>query len=104
MAYTRSGEPFAAGSESSYEAALHAKAFVSEQGVTVFRWLRTRGDHGGTQKEAHVALGIERPSLCARFKALEDVGAIRKTDQRRGGCSAYVAVTPAVPGQQIGLW
>lgn len=104
MGYTRAGTPFASRSDTSYEAALHAQAFVSEQGVTVFRWLRTTGASGGTQKEAAAALGIARPSLCARFKALEDAGAIRKTAKRRAGCAAYVAVALGPPTPQLWLW
>ncbi len=88
MPYT-SGIPFAPNSPTSYEAALRAAPFVAEQGVKVYRWLSTRGDSGGTQKEAAVALGMERPSLCARFNALEERLAIEKTDERRGGCAVY---------------
>ena len=88
MPYT-AGVPFAPGSDTSYEAALRAAPFVAEQGVKVYRWLRTRGASGGTQKEAAFALSLERPSLCARFKALEQHTAIEKTPGRRGGCAVY---------------
>jgi hypothetical protein len=86
MAHTRHGEPFAVGSETSYEAALHARAFVSEQGVKVFRWLRDHGDYGGTQKEAAAALNIERPSLCAGSRRSRK--SARFARQRRSGTVA----------------
>ncbi len=95
------GVPYAPGSDTSYEAALRASAFVCQQGLRVYRWVRAQGPHGATQKEAETALGITRQSLCARFKALEDVDAVQKTARRRGGCGVYV-VTQAPP-VQLGL-
>lgn len=99
MGYTRAGEPFANGSETSFEAALHARQFVSEQGVKVYRWLRERRDYGGTQKEAEAALAVARPSLCARFKALEDFKAIQQTSVKRDGCRVYVVTKTSPPAQ-----
>lgn len=101
MPHTATGQPYAAGSETSREAALRASAFVSEQGVRVYRWICEQGLRGGTQKEAEAALGIARPSLCARFKGLEDAEAIRKTRQKRAGCVAYVSC--GAPPVQLGL-
>lgn len=101
MAYTRAGQPFAAPSDTSYEAAIQARAFVAEQGMAVYRWLKQQAK-GGTQKEAAAALNIGRPSVCARFKGLEDAMAIRKTSARRGKCTVY-EVCGAVPSQ-LGLW
>ena len=98
MPYTRSGVAFATGSDTSYEAALKAQPFVSQQGMEVYRWLQRRTEHGGTQKEAEQLLCIGRPSICARFKALEDAGAIGKTDERRLGCAVY-RVTGRQPEQ-----
>ena len=92
MPYTPHGEPAAPGSETSYEAALRASTFVAAQGLRVYRWLQSRVD--ATQKEASTALGIDRASLCARFKALEDAGAIAKTSLRRAGCTAYQVIGP----------
>lgn len=102
MAYTREGVPFASGSETSYEAALHAKTFIGEQGVRVFRWLKSRGEYGGTQREAEADIRISRQSLCARFKALEDAGAIRKTRVKRAACVVY-QTTGSVPPEQLTL-
>ena len=98
MAYTRDNIAFAAGSETSYLAALQARKFVARQGVVVYRWLRKRGQHGGTQVECAAHLGISRPSLCARFRGLEQAGAIAKTAVKRAGCFAYV-VTGPMPAQ-----
>lgn len=101
MPHTKHGEPYAGGSETSYEAALRARQFVSEQGLRVFQWLKRRGT--GTQREAERELHIARPSLCARFKALEDVGAIRKTSVKRDGCTAYQVTSVDVP-EQLGMF
>ena len=104
MPYTRHGEPFAAQSDTSYEAALKARKFVAAQGLRVWRWLRyTCLVCGGTQKEAAEALCMGRPSLCARFKALEDAGAILKTTYRRSGCAVYIVCVRDQPTQG-GLW
>lgn len=81
--------PYQPSSETSKAAAEKARAFVGEQGERVLAWLRSREAHGGTQKEAHEGTGIERPSLAARFNALEHVGDIRKTTEKRGGCYVY---------------
>lgn len=99
----RTGLPFAAGSETSYEAAIRAQQFVSAQGLLVWRWLSARGALGGTMKEAAAALGIGRPSLCARFRGLEHAGAIRKLAVKRAGCVAY-SVTHRAPPQQLGMF
>lgn len=84
--------PYQHGSETSKAAAERARAFVGEQGATVLAWLRQRGDKGSTQKETASVLGIGRPSLCARFRALEQVHAILKTSERRGNCVVYRAM------------
>lgn len=99
MAHTRDGIAYAGGSETSYEAAIHARKFVGEQGMTVLRWLQSRTD--GTQKEAERQLHISRPSLCARFKALEECGAIRKTSTKREACVAYKATGTQPPTQMV---
>ena len=83
--------PYQASSETSKAAADRAKDFVGEQGAVVLSFILTRGLKGATQKEAHAALGIGRPSLCARFRALEQTKQIEKTAERRGGCVVYVA-------------
>ena len=101
MPQTAHGVPYAAGSETSYEAALRASEFVCEQGMRVYHWIRAQGAYGATQKEAEAALGISRPSLCGRFKALEDARAIRKTSRRRGGCGVYMVIGPMQ--EQLGL-
>ena len=104
MPYTRAGLPFAAQSDTSYEAALKARKFVAAQGLRVWRWLReVCVPSGGTQKEAAEALNMGRPSLCARFKALEDAGAIVKTAYRRDGCAVYGACVGDQPSQG-GFW
>ncbi len=90
--------PYQRSSDTSKAAAKKARDFVGKQGADVLAWMRSRGEFGGTQKECHTATGIERPSLCARFNALEGVHAILKTGDRRGCCVVYrtmydVAVT-----------
>lgn len=84
--------PYQRGSDTSRDAAIRAQAFVGEQGATVYAWIASQGAHGGTQKEAERALGIGRPSLCARFRALELTSAILKTGERRGSCVVYRAM------------
>lgn len=103
MSHTRDGLAYAGGSETSYEAALRARAFVAEQGLKVYRWLKAKGLHGGTQREAEAELHISRPSLCARFKGLEEAGAIKKSSQRRDKCQAYVVTGDQVP-EQLGMF
>jgi len=90
MAHTRDGIAYAGGSDTSYEAAIKARHFVSEQGMRVYHWLKDRGT--GTRKEAECELHISTQSLCARLKALEDAGAIRKTGDKRLGCVAYEVI------------
>ncbi len=87
--FDRLSTPYQRGSDTSRDAALRAQSFVGEQGETVFAWICLQGVNGATQKEAAAALGIGRPSLCARFRALEQVHAILKTGDRRGGCVVY---------------
>lgn len=98
MPRTAHGTPYAAGSDTSYAAALQARAFVSTQGLAVWRWLRTQAK-GGTRKDAEAALGIKPQSLCARLKALEEAGAITKTEARRDGCVVYRATDRERPTQ-----
>lgn len=103
MPYTgRDHTPFAVNSETSFEAAIRAQKFVSQQGMEVYAWLKAQGTHGGTRKELEAATGIKTQSLCARLKALQDAGAIQATDQRRSGCQVYVVVCGRVP-RQLGM-
>lgn len=96
MAYLNSATyelPFASGSDTSEAAARRAERFVGPQGVTVWTWLQQQGPRGGTQREASTALGVGRPSICARFHALEQRGEIRKlAGTTRAHCAVYVAV------------
>lgn len=91
MPYTNSTPPlpFQSGSETSRDAALKALRFVGDQGVTVLDYIRECGRFGVTQKEAAEELHIGRPSICARFNALEKSGEIVKTTERRSGCAVY---------------
>lgn len=84
--------PFASGSATSEVAARKAQDFVGPQGIAVWSWLRRQGATGGTQREASEALHLGRPSICARFHALEQCGEIVKTAGRRRGCVVYVVV------------
>lgn len=88
--------PYAKGSETSKAAAVKARDFVAEQGFTVLAWITAQGEHGATQKEAERpkasgGLGIGRPSLAARFNALERKAWITKTTRRRDGCAVYTS-------------
>lgn len=105
MAHTIHGEPYAAGSDTSHEAAIRAQKWAGPQGVKVYRWIVDRGQYGGTQKEAQRLIPIGQSSACGRFKALEDAGAIEKTSAHREGCIVYRAV-PRAPRQyhQVGLF
>jgi hypothetical protein len=87
--------PYQRGSATSKAAAERARSFVGEQGAIVLTWIRQRGERGATQKEAEFHLGLGRPSLCARFRALEQVHAILKTGDRRDGCRVYRAMVSA---------
>lgn len=81
--------PFDSASDTSRDAAVRAERFVCAQGLEVLHWMQDQGAHGATQKEASDALRIGRPSICARFHALEKRGALVKTTQRRDGCAVY---------------
>ena len=81
--------PFQSTSDTSRDAALKAARFVGQQGLDVMGWFRAQGEHGGTQRECSEALGIGRPSVCARVNALEKQGRMVKTDERRAGCAVY---------------
>lgn len=87
--YTTAGLPFQSSSDTSREAAIRAEKFVGQQGELVFRLIAQVGPHGVTQKEAAAVLELGRPSVCARFNALEASGRIQKTTARRGGCAVY---------------
>lgn len=91
MPYTQDGLPFQSNSTTSREAALRAVKFVGEQGVTVLDFIRDRGTWGATQKEACDELRIGRPSMCARFRALEQSGEIVKVAETRDYCRVYRA-------------
>lgn len=92
MPYTQAGLPYAPQSDTSRDAATRAQKFVGKQGIEVLAWFQGRGGHGGTQKEASQALDIDRASICARVNALEKVGNLVKTSQRRDGCAVYRSV------------
>lgn len=81
--------PYQRGSDTSKAAADRARPFIGQQGDRVLAWIQSRGELGATQKEAARVLGIGRPSLCGRFRALEQTSAILKTSERRGGCVVY---------------
>jgi DNA-binding IclR family transcriptional regulator len=66
--------------------------FVGPQGIAVLAWFHQRGERGGTQREVSEALGITRASVAARVHALEKVGNLRKTKERKAGCFVYRAV------------
>lgn len=91
--------PFQSGSDTSRDAAVRAAKFIGQQGLDVLAWFEARGPQGGTQKECAAALDIGRPSICARVRALEEAGRVRKTEARRGGCAVYefctVTLAPA---------
>ena len=84
--------PFASGSDTSEAAAVKAKSFVGRQGRDVLGFIQASGSGGVTQREASIGLEIGRPSIAARFHALERQGLIRKViGVRRDGCNAYEA-------------
>lgn len=83
--------PFQSDSDTSRAAAVKARDFVGRQGIKVLCWFEDQGQHGGTQKECAAALGLGRPSVCARVNALERHGVVVKTTARRDGCAVYKA-------------
>lgn len=92
MPYTQAGLPYASGdSDTSHDAAVAALAFVGPQGQKVLDAIQHSA--GLTQPEISLRCGIGRASVCARVRALEQAGKVRKIDGvRRGGCAVYVAV------------
>ena len=91
MPYTQAGLPYAPQSETSREAAVAALAFVGPQGQKVLDAIQHSA--GLTQPEISLRCGIARASVCARVRALEQAGKVRKMDgERRGNCAVYVAV------------
>jgi hypothetical protein len=91
LASDRHELPYASESDTSRDAAVKAQRFVAKQGIEVLGWFMQCGERGGTQKECHMETGIERSSICARVNALEKVGNLVKTEERRGGCAVYLA-------------
>ena len=86
-------QPYQAGSDTSREAAERARKFIGRQGLTVLAWFVARGAYGGTQREASEALGIGRPSVCARCHALEQTGQLVKLPgATRQRCAVYVSM------------
>lgn len=87
---------FVRGSHTSKEAARTIRPDTARLRRIVLAFIVSRGADGATQKEASIALGIPRATLCPRFRELEGWQdypvQIRKTVQRRDGCFAYVAL------------
>lgn len=92
--------PYQPASATSRDAAERARAFVGPQGERVRAWYQQRGAAGGTQAEASAALSIGRPSICARTRALEELGQLVKTEARRQGCAVYRWQAP-VPQERL---
>ena len=87
------GAPYQPSSPTSIAAAVAARENVGPQKERIEDWLRVVGS--GTQDEASIALDILRSACCARFRALELEGSIRKKDDTRpsrygGKCAVYV--------------
>ena len=87
---TQLGLPWAAQSETSHDAARAAEAFAATQEAAVLVFIASKQAMGATMKEAEIEMPIQRSSACARFFALAAKGLIRKTDDKRDGCRAYV--------------
>ncbi len=81
--------PFQRSSATSRDAARRAEHFIGQQGERVARWFAEQGRQGASQKQASVALGISRASICARVNALERAGRLVKTARRVDGCAVY---------------
>jgi len=87
--------PYESTSETSREAAQAAQVFAGAQGQRYLRWLSDQGLVGGTDKEAHAALGLERSSICARRDEWVKAGRVVKTDRRRDKCAVWVVLGEA---------
>ena len=83
--------PFAAGSETSRDAAVAIRETASTQRERYFRWLAGRV-HGSTDAEAEASIPMRRSSICARRNELMKAGRILKTDWRRGGGTVFRAL------------
>jgi len=62
------------------------------QRLRLRQYLEDRGDRGATQEEAAVALRMGRPTCCARFWELEQVGLAQKSERTRPTSSGRAAV------------
>lgn len=87
--------PFQGQSDTSREAAEKARHFIGRQGRAVEGFV-SRCSKGATQMEIAECMGIGRPSVCARVRALELAGRLRKTEERRGNCAVYVSTERAL--------
>lgn len=85
--------PYAAGSDTSHEAAVKARDFVGPQGDAVWAYVRGWGLYGATQKEISAGTGIGRASVAARCHALWRQARLEKLDTKREGCAVYIART-----------
>jgi hypothetical protein len=72
--------------DTSHAAAVEAQAFSKTQRERLREYSDARGDEGWTDHEAHLALGIERASLCLRRSELMAAGLVERKDgsKRKG--------------------
>jgi hypothetical protein len=84
--------PFARHSATSRLAAASIEKAAKSQRLRLLLWLEERGPEGGTQEEAANALRFGRPTACARFYELEQVGLAVKTGRTRPTASGRAAI------------
>ena len=81
--------PFQSGSDTSHDAAEKSRTFAGKQSKAVLAWWQEVGN--STQRECAEALHLQRASVCARVRELEQAGLLWKTGARRDGCAVYEA-------------
>lgn len=80
MGYVQEGLPFAAGSHTSYLAAVAERVRRREKTARYLRALEAAGTDGLTDWEAHVATGLQVSSICSIRNACIDCGLVVKRD------------------------
>lgn len=94
------GVPYVKGSETSKAAAESIKHVVGSTKVRIYQYMMQCGEHGATDDEIEVALGMSHQTASARRRNLEQIGACKKTSRKRPtrsgrAAAVYVAVADA---------
>lgn len=92
---------FAAGSDTSKAAAESIGPRAPTQRRRVFDFIHEAGEHGGTDDEGEIALGMSPQSYTPRRGELARAGLIRDSGRRRPTASGHPATVWIVTGKRF---